>query len=229
MNRWLLVATCLVILIWSVIFWWWNIAESQPQTVEDICKKVYSKSLPREYRKPYSVPNLFTTSECKWIIETADKYANANGWETQRHKDYPTVDVEIDDRTPELKKTVFSLISERITPIIEEKYNIPKGIIGITEAFVIKYDMNGQRQLAPHLDGSEFSFIIMLNDEYEGGGTYFVNEEIFVGKGSPGTVVIFCGQNKHMARPITSGTRYILAGFMNLGYEDICLKYQRKT
>lgn len=55
-------------------------------------------------------------------------------------------------------------------------------------------------------------------DEYEGGGTQFVNLE-----GKPlfrpeqeGSAVMFSGKNRHCGKAITAGVRYILAGFCSL-------------
>lgn len=64
------------------------------------------------------------------------------------------------------------------------------------------------------------SFVVPLNppDEYEGGGTQFVNLE-----GKPvfrpeqeGIAIMFSGKNRHCGKVITEGVRYILAGFCSL-------------
>ena len=69
--------------------------------------------------------------------------------------------------------------------------------------------MEGQKSLETHIDGSEFSFIIALNDEYEGGGTRIVENNKIV-KCNKGDCVIFCGQTQHEGLNVYSGTRYIL-------------------
>lgn len=66
--------------------------------------------------------------------------------------------------------------------------------------------------MAPHQDKNPWSFVVALNDEYEGGGTFFVNEEA-VYRPNVGDSIIFYGHQLHGAYTITSGTRYILAGF----------------
>jgi len=93
--------------------------------------------------------------------------------------------------------------------------------------FIAKYESSGQRSLAEHEDGSPWSFVLALNDGFSGGGTQFVELE---GKpimnASVGGAIGFCGRNRHCGQPITSGVRYILAGF--LSYEpcqedsDVC-------
>ena len=67
------------------------------------------------------------------------------------------------------------------------------------------------------MDGSEFSFIIALNEDYEGGGTRFIkkNKTIHLNRGD---IVVFCGQTKHEGLEVTKGVRYILPGFIRYGY-----------
>ena len=94
-------------------------------------------------------------------------------------------------------------------------------IEGASPFIVVKYSIGGQTFLEPHTDGSEFSFVLKLNDDFIGGGTYFVdiNKKIST---SIGSAVIFCGKNKHMGLEITQGTRYILAGFLNIENKLFC-------
>lgn len=94
-----------------------------------------------------------------WMIQESERHALDNGWSTDRHDNYPTVDIEINDETQTLKSFVYRRVFERILPEIESKYHLTRGVLGINEIFIVKYDMNGQRFLEPHQDGSEFSFV----------------------------------------------------------------------
>ena len=83
-----------------------------------------------------------------------------------------------------------------------------------------KYDKNDEYKW--HVDinpGSNFvlSYIIYLNDEYEGGYTMFLNERIKV-KGSPGSILCFpCGFNMlHKSSKIKSGEKHIIWTCMNM-------------
>ena len=111
---------------------------------------------------------------------------------------------------------------QRIFPAMESFYDLLPYRLVPHDLFVVKYTAptttntteKPQNALAAHRDGSEFSFVIMLNDEYEGGGTHF----LFSAGGKhvrpkTGGTVIFCGKNVHEAMPVTKGTRYLLAGF----------------
>ena len=67
--------------------------------------------------------------------------------------------------------------------------------------------------MEPHIDGSILSFQILLNDEFEGGGTYFNDGIIY--KPNTGDLCIHTGKVYHSGVPITSGTRYLLICFFS--------------
>ena len=79
-------------------------------------------------------------------------------------------------------------------------------------------DPGGLAALEAHEDGSEFSFVVALNsvEEYQGGGTQFLEmgEPHPVFRPAKGYATLFSGKNRHCGLPITSGVRYILAGFL---------------
>ena len=97
------------------------------------------------------------------------------------------------------------------------------------DLFVVKYSVGedeiNQTSLPPHQDDSVLSFVITLNgdDEYEGGGTVFVDHDpAFVAAPTEvGTLVSFCGVQRHGGRAITKGKRYILAGFLKVHDDNV--------
>ena len=98
-------------------------------------------------------------------------------------------------------------------------YQLQPNKLKIEEIFIAKYDGDNeysQKALEYHEDGSEFSFIIALNDSYTGGGTHFSKENKTIHL-NLGDVVIFCGQTRHGGIPVTKGIRYILPGFIYYG------------
>ena len=83
---------------------------------------------------------------------------------------------------------------------------------GMRDAFIIKYEMNMQRELPLHNDASLVTGSIKLNDDYMGGQLCFprqefTNEDIPVGK-----CILFPGQvtHGHTSVPILDGTKYSL-------------------
>ena len=104
-----------------------------------------------------------------------------------------------------------------------DAYGLDPLRLGISEVFVAKYSAaeGAQRSLGQHVDGSDFSFVVALNDGFEGGGTRFAGSPE-VKKPPVGGAVAFCGQSRHRGLPVTAGTRYILAGFLTYETPDGC-------
>jgi predicted 2-oxoglutarate/Fe(II)-dependent dioxygenase YbiX len=110
-----------------------------------------------------------------------------------------------------------------IKQIIMEAYDIKTDLYCDIFQFVRWIESN---ELLPHADSEnpdgsphpysyrEFSSIIYLNDDYEGGQIHFPNLN-FEPKVHPGDLVIFPGtlDYLHGVTKITSGTRYTIAGF----------------
>ena len=107
-------------------------------------------------------------------------------------------------------------VQSRILDKVAQLFNIEP--VEISELFLAKYDVAGigQPSLGEHVDGSPWSFVVALNNDFHGGGTQFVDLE-----GEPnfiphvGGAILFSGKNRHKGCAITKGVRYILAGFLN--------------
>ena len=238
----------------------------------DLCKQFqFTHDIPLPDRYNYILPegSVLTSTQSKWIVYEAERHAQStmrniekrvlendeeylrdpddfkhrNGWLTNRHKIYATTDMEV-IYVPYLSNYLYNLIYTKIIPLFEERFAAPPNMLGIDEAFIVKYDTSGQRGLVPHTDASDFSFVLTLNDEFEGGNTFFCNcntsgagrpltslvEEEFAEKcidgqtRAPvaGSIAIFNAQNEHFGAQVVSGTRYILTGFLGLGGNEYC-------
>ena len=183
-----------------------------------ICDLLYNKG---DNKKIEIIKNVLSYNYCTNIIKVSEDYANINGWKKKRHDNYPTVDNEI-TKDWTIYNDVLQVINNNIFDNISKLYNIDKNKLGINEIFVVKYELGGQTELDFHEDGSEFSFVISLNNEFSGGGTYFKYNEKTINL-NIGDCLIFSGQNTHKANSINSGIRYILTGFINYG-GNICEK-----
>ena len=99
-------------------------------------------------------------------------------------------------------------------------------IITPFDVFVVKYDSKGQNKLDLHRDSSILSFILLLSspNDFSGGGTYYesLNETI---KPEQGGLLIHCGKVRHGGLTVTSGTRYILIGFMDVESKKVRQKH----
>jgi hypothetical protein len=87
----------------------------------------------------------------------------------------------------------------------------------INIAFVVKYSMDGQRDLKPHHDSSTYTVNICLNDEFEGGGCHFIRQKTLLEHRQVGYASMHPGKltHYHEGLPITAGKRYILVSFIH--------------
>jgi len=160
--------------------------------------------------------NIYSQDTCNWIINESEFYAKENGgWTTNRHNNYPTTDIPVNNI-----KTIFKYVLTSIPNIIDKIYTfycIPKNIsINIVDLFVVKYEKDAQNKLKIHTDGSFITFSIMLssNKDYQGGGTEFNDGiQMFLEQGD---VLVHSGYVKHSGLEVTKGTRYILVGFTSI-------------
>ena len=65
------------------------------------------------------IKNLFDKEFCSQIIQESEAYAKTNGWASDRHKHYPTVDNEI-TADWKISKPIANIISEKIYPELQE-------------------------------------------------------------------------------------------------------------
>jgi hypothetical protein len=147
--------------------------------------------------------NVFTKEETVKIIQDTEEHANKHGWSKGRHIDYairPTKDLPL--RTVYRTDEEFSWIEKRfnkiLLPTFQQIFKIQSNMLIIDDLFVTKYISNStvENALAPHIDKSPWSFVISLNDDFEGGGTYFVQQKK-LWRPPAGSAVIFAGKQQH--------------------------------
>ncbi len=200
---------------------------------KDTFLKVIDKNI--FYKYSY-YPNIISNDICDFIINESEKYAeknksqeNPNGWTKNRHRQYPTTDLPI-NQIPNISTLVNNIIKYNVLDKIEEKYQINKYFLDFNDVFIVKYDAEKQSNLEKHKDGSAFSFNILLNspDEFEGGGTIFYEqieneEKSILVPNTKGGLVFHSGQQFHAGNKITQGIRYILVGFVSYlkGFDNI--------
>ena len=103
----------------------------------------------------------------------------------------------------------------RLQDFIPKKVGFYEGI-GLNEMFRVYKYTKGQR-FKMHIDGSYrrnleeqsfYSFLIYLNDDFEGGETVFRN--IGTGKPKKGTALVFRHRLRHEGKELISGVKYVL-------------------
>ena len=164
-----------------------------------------------------SAAPVLSKSECQALRLAAEDYAAVHGWTTKRHVAYPTHDLPT-TVLGEAGEVLERAVATKLLPEMAARFGLDRSRLGVLEMFLAKYSVvpGGLAQLEEHEDGSQWSFVIALNDatEYAGGGTKFVEM-----KGKPvfrpavGCATLFSGKNRHCGMAISAGVRYILAGF----------------
>ena len=157
---------------------------------------------------------LFDKDICQQIIQDIEEYIVENGgWTTSRHYAVPTTDVPV-HKVPKVLEQFNFILKTKLFPSLSVMYNVPFESLRIIDAFVVKYNSKRQRKLPIHVDQSQFSFTVALNDqsEYSGGGLYLPDRKEVVNTDAGG-VMMFNGTTSHGGYPVFHGTRYIIAVF----------------
>ena len=157
---------------------------------------------------------LFGKDVCAKIINDVEQYLVKNGgWTTSRHYSVPTTDVPVHN-IPSVLAEFNHILETKLFPSISVMYQVPMDSLRVIDAFVVKYDSKRQRKLPIHVDQSQFSFTVSLNDmsEYQGGGLYLPDRKEVL-NANAGGVIMFNGATSHGGYPVFYGTRYIIAVF----------------
>jgi len=182
-------------------------------------KTIDNISSNNRFLQRFILNNIYSQDTCEWIINESELYARENGgWTTNRHNNYPTTDIPVENIKP-IFKYVLNTIPSIMTKIYK-CYCIPENFsINIVDFFVVKYEKDAQNKLETHTDGSFITFSIMLSSSknYEGGGTEFNDGiKIFLEQGD---ILVHSGYVKHSGLEVTNGVRYILVGFTSINID----------
>ena len=186
--------------------------------VKSYCRRVYEDGLWREVMPTVvDMPEGWAES-VRMEVEEEVREGRLE-WTTGRHENYPTPDVPVTPSTlPLTSKVALALLKDHIGPAYARHYaGVKEDATSLQEAFVVRYTEGGQNSLEEHVDGAPLSFVCALNDDFEGGGTRFseLQTECRPRKGQ--CCVFSGGTQRHEGVPISSGERWILAGFVNHG------------
>ena len=173
--------------------------------------------------------DILTKQECDNIIAIADAHVQTTKggeWGTVRESSVKTTDIAVED-IPALIPWLHMLMDNRLQPMLRACFPLlgdgsdlgSRGHrVRIHDAFIVRYDAKKDMSLSlpEHSDTSAMSFTVALNDDFEGGGTWFecLDASVSVVKAPTGHATAFAGPCRHAGYPITKGTRYILVLFL---------------
>lgn len=161
----------------------------------------------------YTIP-AFTEEFCDFIIDEAE---SCNCWTVDRHESYPTTDMVL--RTIGLGETYHEILKKYFWPLSAKIFKLEEEswLDMNSENFIARYHPYAQYHLSLHHDASQITTVVTLNEDFEGGGTYFPNQNAKL-KGKKGDVSIHPGQITHWhgGLPVEAGQRYIIVSFCSL-------------
>ena len=156
---------------------------------------------------------LFTDAFCTELIELAESQGE---WTIGRHEFYPTNDMLI--QSLGLGPAYDRVINEFVAPLATWYWTLEgEGWDQMDhETFIIRYRPDKQGQLSIHHDHSHYTIGVKLNDEFEGGGTFFPKYGVNAMPKRNGNAFMHPGMitHRHGGRPVYSGTRYITVSFI---------------
>jgi hypothetical protein len=188
--------------------------------LDDDIKLMQSIGLKENYKlnrffQRFTKQGFLSEEICNWICADIECVTKEIGWQTKRHSKYPTTDNEI-MLFPNIYKYMLQRMIE-LNIFIKDKYMINDDYnLNFKDIFIVKYECENDKQksLELHIDHAIISGQILLNDNFEGGGTYF-NDGLIV-KPKKGDFLLHSSQIKHAGLPITKGKRYIIVFFIDL-------------
>jgi len=173
------------------------------------------------------VADMLDQQTCQQIVNWAESLGD---WTHQRHYAVPTHDVPVHTVKPLLDWFQSWMISQ-VRPVLAQQFGNSGGnssssntatnntvlpnSFHVHDAFCVRYRAGSTSNYLPvHTDESTHSFVLALNKDYSGGGTYFYDYNQTV-RLKPGQVLSFQGDRlQHGGEAVTKGVRYILAVFL---------------
>lgn len=163
---------------------------------------------------------------CKFVINAAD---SINQYESRPTDPVPGQELRIDNISRDFYISFCKHWKFVLQPILEKFYMLPteQWFMGWKVPFIIKYEMNKQKSLRPHMDGSLVTGTVRLNDEYEGGELTFPRQK-YTNKDVPvGSILIWPSsiQHIHYSDELKSGTKYSLVAWTKNDTRDQGINY----
>ena len=122
------------------------------------------------------VEKVLTSQDCIEIIQRTDDYVMKHGWPRGRHVDFnirPTNDLPMDRIFPDeiALNNIVKKIKSRLFISMAKALNLQRRKFFLTDLFLTQYNASeqGRTYLGPHKDKSQWSFVVLLNNEFEGG------------------------------------------------------------
>jgi len=166
---------------------------------------------------------------CQYIIKAAD---SINQYESRPNDPVPGQELRIDNISKEFYLSFCKHWKHIIQPILDKFYMLPaeQYFLGWRIPFIIKYEMDKQKYLRPHMDGSLITGTVRLSDQYTGGELVFPRQNYKNTNVPVGSILLWPSsiQHIHYSDELMSGTKYSLVAWTKnhknesgINYEDV--------
>jgi prolyl 4-hydroxylase len=178
-------------------------------------------------RKIFVIPQFLTPAECSAFIEKSEQIGYADAPINTSFGTVMLKDVRDNQRILLDDPELASVWWERAKELLVEEWFGWK-VVGLNERFrFYRYDP-GQR-FAPHTDGcferdtgeqSHFTFLVYLNDGFEGGATaFYESRDSLLVWPQAGKALVFYHRQVHEGMPVARGRKYVLRTDVMYRYE----------
>ncbi len=163
----------------------------------------------------FLVDNFLSKQECNHFIEKGEQVSFEEAKVNIQGKQVMVKGVRNNQRILFIDENLANQIWQKIKPFVPPTFGLYNAL-GLNEMFRIYKYTQGQR-FKMHRDGSYernekecsfFSFLIYLNEDFEGGETYFEEGITIIPR--LGDALLFHHPLRHEGKPLISGTKYIL-------------------
>ena len=121
------------------------------------------------------VEKVLTSQDCTEIIQRTEDYVMKHGWPRGRHVDFnirPTNDLPMDLIFPDevVLNTIMKKIKSKLFISMAKALNLQRRKFFLTDLFLTQYNASehDRTYLGPHKDKSQWSFVVLLNNDFEG-------------------------------------------------------------
>ena len=163
---------------------------------------------------------------CKIITQTADQL---DRYQSSPNDPVPGQELRVNEISNDLYISYCKHWKQIIQPILNDYFMLPaeQWFTGWKVPFIIKYEMNKQRSLRPHMDGSMVTGTIRLSDEYTGGDLVFPRQKYKNTDVPVGSMLVWPSsiQHLHYSDTLLSGTKYSWISWTKNDRKDSGINY----
>ncbi len=171
-----------------------------------------------DYDRIFVIPSFLSPQECERFINLGEEKGFGDAPITTAAGFVMRKDIRNNDRAMVDDPALAGELFERARPFLVQEFR-GWDLVGFNERWrYYRYDPG--QTFAPHRDGayerengerSRFTFMIYLNDGYEGGETIFhEGREVLRVKPERGKVLVFHHPLLHEGAPVVAGRKYVL-------------------